>query len=167
MQPETVIPILQLNTIIPCLAGGGQSTGVKISICPAPPLLCGLNRYRTLSYSGIAPSFLFPHCHFLVFLNFYYDAVQKSTAFWFQCCSMAFLYIREAISIWCVHEPCGSVGVACQNKRVAKDYSRQSGKIPTLRVVFFLPAVNIPSFAPHAFQVSSNSNNHTIFGRTR
>ncbi len=66
-----------------------------------------------------------------------------------------------------VPEPCGSVGVACQNKRVAKGHSRRSGKISTLRVVFFRLAVNIPSFEPHAFQVSSNSNNHTVFGRMR
>ena len=112
--------------------------------------------------------FLFPYCHFLVFLIFHYDAVLKRRQFfWFQCCPVAFLNIGEAIFIWCVPESCGSVGVACQNKRVAKGHSRRSGKISTLRVVFFRLAVNIPSFVPHAFQVSSNSNNHTVFGRMR
>lgn len=92
---------------------------------------------------------------------------SKVRHFWFQCYHVAFLNIGEAIFIWSVPEPCGSVGIACQNKRVSKGHSRRSGKISTLRVVFFRLAVNIPSFAPHAFQVSSNSNNHTVFGRMR
>lgn len=52
--------------------------------------------------------------------------------FWLRCCPVTFLCIGEAIFIWCVPEPCESVGIACQNKRVAKGYSRQSGKISTL-----------------------------------
>jgi len=47
-----------------------QSTGIKTVIRPAPALLFGLNKCRTLSYSGIALSFLFPHCHFLVSPDF-------------------------------------------------------------------------------------------------
>ena len=61
---------------------------------------------------------------------------SKVRHFWFQCRPVAFLYIGEAIFIWCVPEPCGSVGVACQNKRVERGHSRRSGKISTLRVVF-------------------------------
>lgn len=47
-----------------------QSTGIKTVICPAPPLLYGLNKCRTLSCSGIALSFLFSFCHFLVSPDF-------------------------------------------------------------------------------------------------
>ena len=36
-----------------------QSTGIKTVICPAPPLLYGLNKCRTLSCSGIAQPFSF------------------------------------------------------------------------------------------------------------
>lgn len=54
--------------------------------------------------------FLFPYCHFLVFLIFHYDAVLKRRQFsWLQCCPAAFLYIGEAIFFWCVPEPCGSL----------------------------------------------------------
>ncbi len=49
---------------------GFQSTGIKTVICPAPPLLYGLNKCRTLSCSGIALSFLFSFCHFLVSPDF-------------------------------------------------------------------------------------------------
>ncbi len=47
-----------------------QSTGIKIAICPTPPLLYGLNKCRSLSCSGIALSFLFTFCHFLIFSRF-------------------------------------------------------------------------------------------------
>ncbi len=47
-----------------------QSTGTKIVICPAPALLSGLNKCRSLSCSGIALSFLFSLCHFLVSPDF-------------------------------------------------------------------------------------------------
>lgn len=49
---------------------GFQSTGIKTVICPAPPLLYGLNKCRTLSCSGIALSVLFSFCHFLVSPDF-------------------------------------------------------------------------------------------------
>ena len=49
---------------------GFQSTEIKTVICPAPPLLYGLNKCRTLSCSGIALSFLFSFCHFLVSPDF-------------------------------------------------------------------------------------------------
>lgn len=38
---------------------GFQSTGIKTVICSAPPLFSGLNKCRTLSYSGIAQPFSF------------------------------------------------------------------------------------------------------------
>ena len=57
---------------------------------------------------------------------------SKVRHFWFQCYHVAFLNIGEAIFIWSVPEPCGSVGIACQNKRVSKGHSRRSGKISTL-----------------------------------
>ena len=38
---------------------GFQSTGIKTVICPAPALLSGLNKCRTLSCSGIAQPFSF------------------------------------------------------------------------------------------------------------
>ena len=69
VQPGTVVHILRLNTVIPCPAGT-QSTGIKTVICPAPALLSGLNKCRTLSCSGIALSFLFSFCHFLVSPDF-------------------------------------------------------------------------------------------------
>ena len=68
-QPGTVVLILRLNTDIPCPAGT-QSTGIKTVICPAPALLSGLNKCLTLSCSGIALSFLFSFCHFLVSPDF-------------------------------------------------------------------------------------------------
>ena len=49
---------------------GFQSTGIKTVICPAPALLSGLNKCRTLSFAGIALSFLFSFCHFLVSPDF-------------------------------------------------------------------------------------------------
>ncbi len=69
VQPGTVVRILRLNTAIPCPAGT-QSTGIKTVICPAPVLLSGLNKCLTLSCSGIAFSFLFFFCHFLVSPDF-------------------------------------------------------------------------------------------------
>ena len=69
VQPGTVVRILRLNTAIPCPAGT-QSTGIKTVICPAPVLLSGLNKCLTLSCSGIALSFLFFFCHFLVSPDF-------------------------------------------------------------------------------------------------
>ena len=47
-----------------------QSTGIKTVICPAPALLSGLNKCRTLSCSGIVLSFLFTYSHFLVSPDF-------------------------------------------------------------------------------------------------
>ena len=54
-------------------------------------------------------------------------------------------------------------------KRVAKGYSSGFG-IKNLQTscvgsYFFHQGPKHPSFAPHAFQVSSNSYNHTVFGR--
>ncbi len=69
VQPGTVVRILRLNTAIPCPTGT-QSTGIKTVICPAPALLSGLNKCLTLSCSGIALSFLFSFCHFLVSPDF-------------------------------------------------------------------------------------------------
>ena len=58
VQPGTVVRILRQTRSfhVPQVI---QSTGIKTVICPAPALLSGLNKYRTLSCSGIALSFLF------------------------------------------------------------------------------------------------------------
>ena len=167
VQPGTVVYILRLNTVIPCprrYSIHGDKDRHLPCACAAlrleqmPDII--LFRDCTLLSFLFLPFSCFPR--FFIMMPF-----SKVRHFWFQCCPVAFLNIGEAIFIWCVPEPCGSVGVACQNKRVAKGHSRRSGKISTLRVVFFRLAVNIPSFVPHAFQVSSNSNNHTVFGRMR
>lgn len=68
-------------------------------------------------------------------------------------------------------------------KRVAKGYSSgfgiknlqtqmvfasaDSGEYFILHSYFLCQGLNIPLLPPHAFQVSSNSYNHTVFGRMR
>lgn len=71
-----------------------QSTGIKTDIRPAPPLLCGLNKCRTLSCSGIAQPFLFLTAHFLVISDPHYDAVLKGTAFLISMLPCGFLVFR-------------------------------------------------------------------------
>ena len=76
-----------------------STTGIKTAICPAPALLFGLNKCRTLSCSGIALSFLFSYCHFLVSPIIIMMPFSKVRHFGFQCCPVAFLNIGEAIFI--------------------------------------------------------------------
>lgn len=56
-------------------------------------------------------------------------------------------------------------------KRVAKGYSSGFGiknlQTSCVGLYFFHQGPNIPLLPPHAFQVSSNSYNHTVFGRMR
>ena len=63
----------------------------------------------------------------------------------------------------------GSVRVACLNLTCGEGifFWLWHKKSPDLlrRLVFFMSRPEHPSFAPHAFQVSSNSYNHTVFGR--
>lgn len=63
----------------------------------------------------------------------------------------------------------GSVRVACHNLTCGEGifFWLWHKKSPDLlrRLVFFMSRPNIPLLPPHAFQVSSNSYNHTVFGR--
>lgn len=56
-------------------------------------------------------------------------------------------------------------------KRMAKGYSFGFGiknlQTSCVGLYFFHQGPNIPLLPPHAFQVSSNSYNHTVFGRMR
>lgn len=147
-----------------------QSTGIKTVLYPSPPLLCGSDKCRTLSLSGIAPSFFFLFViPFFLFPDFSFDAVQRGTVFLISMLPSGFpVYRGGHFQSDAYLRQVDKYELLDYNKRAAKGYSRRPGKISTICDVVFLRSVtNTPSLMPHDFLVSSNSYNHTAFGRRR